>query len=243
MKILLSNDDGVFSLGVLDLAKALFEDNEVLVVAPSSNASGVSRKINIREYFSVKKLEEYPFPCYALDGSPVDCIDFALGALNFKPDLIISGINDGMNIGSDAEYSGTVGAATEGAFWGYKSLAFSAYCGARSRASDFTKIINYLLGRLNYFTSLIKDGEVLNINVPLNQEIKSEKICKLAKCRYLMEYVQNEKGEYLHNGIHLNMDEAEEDTDLKYIQEGYVTVTPLTCDMTDHTLLKELKNE
>src|SRR4051794_23232349 len=123
MKILVSNDDGYLAPGIVALADALRPIAEVIVVAPDSNRSGSSNSLTLDRPLSVYRAEN---GFYFVNGTPSDCVHIALtGGLSFKPDLIVSGINQGQNMGDDTLYSGTVAAATEGFLFGVPAIAFS----------------------------------------------------------------------------------------------------------------------
>ena len=127
-RILISNDDGVDSPGIIELAKAFSKQNEVLVVAPDGNRSSISHAISPFKKVKLNKVEGHDFPIYSLSGTPVDCVKFAnLVFKDFKPNVIISGINKGHNIGTDTNYSGTLSIALEGVFFNCISFAFSAF--------------------------------------------------------------------------------------------------------------------
>jgi 5'-nucleotidase len=123
MKILISNDDGYLAPGIIALANALTPIAEIVVVAPDSNRSGSSNSLTLDRPLSVQRAEN---GFYFVNGTPSDCVHVALtGLLNFRPDLIVSGINQGQNMGDDTLYSGTVAAATEGFLFGIPAIAFS----------------------------------------------------------------------------------------------------------------------
>ena len=128
MKILLSNDDGVFAPGLKALANALNKDHELTVSAPDSERSAVSRSMTLFDPLRARetRIEGLPdVPAYAVSGTPVDCVRLALGNLFSEPDIVVSGINMGPNLGTDVLYSGTVAAAHEAALLGYQSIAVS----------------------------------------------------------------------------------------------------------------------
>jgi len=123
MRILISNDDGYLAPGIIALAKALAAIAEIVVVAPDSNRSGSSNSLTLDRPLSVFRAEN---GFYFVNGTPSDCVHIALtGVLSYKPDLVVSGINQGQNMGDDTLYSGTVAAATEGFLFGIPSIAFS----------------------------------------------------------------------------------------------------------------------
>lgn len=124
MKILLSNDDGVHAQGIHELANELRDLAEVIIVAPDRNRSGASNSLTLEQPLRVQEIAENT---YSVQGTPTDCVHFALNELlkNDMPDLVLTGINHGANLGDDVLYSGTVAAAMEGHFLGVQSVAFS----------------------------------------------------------------------------------------------------------------------
>jgi 5'-nucleotidase len=130
MKLLLSNDDGVFASGIRVLAETLSKTHEIYVSAPDAERSGVSRSMTLFEPLRAKptKIEGLPeIPAYAVSGTPVDCVRLALGNLFPAPDLVVSGINLGPNLGTDVLYSGTVAAAHEAPQLGYQAIAITRF--------------------------------------------------------------------------------------------------------------------
>ncbi len=245
MNILMTNDDGVHSDGIVLLAEELAKQgHKVTVCAPSVNQSATSHSITLRKEYHAEKLNipnrraEY----YAIAALPVDCVQFALLYLKIKPDLLISGINNGMNIGSDAIYSGTVGAACEGAFCNVKSWAVSVFYHDRAKNYPFEPAIEFILNNFNQLFTLTKENNTfLNINIPVHQPIQGLKICKLAKCEYGMTVKKTGENTYCLNGLPTNFEKAEKDSDLYYICQNYATVSPLTYDMSDYSALRSMK--
>lgn len=165
MKILLVNDDGFGSEGITILASTLRENgHEVYICAPSVQKSSTSHSIsNCKDKYPVKIAEKE----YAFDGQPSDCVMQVLGMkkLAFDPDLVISGINKGFNISVDILYSGTCGAASEAATWGYKAIAISAE-DTQFFQEDCLLLSKYLVTHLDYFFSILNPDFYLNINMP-----------------------------------------------------------------------------
>lgn len=183
MRILLTNDDGFDASGIKILVEELKKEHEVFVVAPLKNQSGTSTSINMFKNLEYKKINEYT---YALDGTPTDCVIFAVKNenLSFKPDLLISGINKGANLGSDVIYSGTCGAARQGSFFGIPSIAISCdgTCGLLEPLEllNYNKAAVFLRKNISFLKNCISDLEFLNINVPDVKNIKGIKICDLS---------------------------------------------------------------
>ena len=238
MKLLLTNDDGIQSEGILALARRLSVKHEVLVVAPSFNQSAKGHSATFHEISYTDRGKEGGAHCYALDGTPSDCTRFAIGFLGFRPDLVISGINDGMNIAYDVWLSGTVGAAMEANFFSIPSLAVSVYYNRNRDKKDFTftYALDYIESRLDFLYDMIKGKSVtLNVNVPMKKWL-GERICPLADSIYTALY---EKKEDKLN-VQLWQDLTPErfyGTDIYYVEKGYVSITPLNINPTDRELI------
>ncbi|MCH3917878.1 MAG: 5'/3'-nucleotidase SurE [Spirochaetia bacterium] len=170
MKILLSNDDGYDSEGLLVLEKVLMEDgHQVSVCAPSTQRSASSHSITL---FSDIKVKEYAPSHYRCSGTPADCLFCGFGSNVLSPsdyDLVISGINKGYNLSSDMLYSGTVGVAQEAAIWGIKSIAISCFDDL-SGTFPFEFSARFLLAHLESFVSVCNRWTFVNINVPANPD-------------------------------------------------------------------------
>lgn len=163
MQILLTNDDGFHCEGIQVLLKKLKNDHDVWVVAPDSERSGTSHSLSIlHNPCKVKKIDEQLYTC---SGMPVDCVVLAhLGLMNKKPDLVISGINKGPNLGTDLIYSGTAAAARQASMYGIPSIAVSlaTYKGP----FYFENAADYLIENLDNFVKYLQDDTFLNINIP-----------------------------------------------------------------------------
>lgn len=239
MKILLSNDDGINSEPLKILAKKLSEKYEVLVVAPKNNRSAVSHSLTVFSYIEVDKVEVFKnCVAYSVDGTPADCVKFAL--LNFKdfdPDIVVAGINVGHNLGADILYSGTVSIGYEAAFYGKSTFCFSTLSFAESDYEGFADIALRIIEKYN---PIIKSGTILNVNFPdlPANKVKGIKASVLSKVVYEDEYVKEGEGKYRINSR--LTEKTEEKSDLFYTLNGYVSITPLLYDKTDYSQLKEL---
>lgn len=166
MKILVVNDDSIHAPGIAMLAKAAANFGEVWVVAPARQCSALSQKLTIREPLAIKQAENFPVQVKAawqVDGTPVDCVKVALEhILKEKPDYVLSGINNGYNVGFDIAYSGTLGAAFEAVRNGIPAMAFSAASDAHLQAAEpyLTDVMEQLLGKP------LEAGAVWNVNFP-----------------------------------------------------------------------------
>lgn len=243
MKLLLTNDDGIESEGILVLARRLSAlGHNVTIVAPAQNQSAKSHSLTLHTLQSLKRLSpEGEIEKYAFSGTPADCVQFALSYLKLQPDAILSGINDGMNLGSDIFYSGTVGAAMEGTFQKIPSLALSAFHRNGKRCKDFAFAADYIAERLEAYLSRIKPGITLNINIPAEEEwCGKEKYCMAGVSNYSMYHVE-ENGMFSLRGEHIDLSDSPAGYDLYYARLGYVTVTPLRMDFNDYAALEEWK--
>lgn len=246
MRILLTNDDGVDSAGLLALAQALSDDHQVEVIAPDRNWSISGHQRTMDRPLRVVKLKLADgSPAYATDGTPSDCVALAaLGFLEEVPELVISGINHGNNLGDDITYSGTVAAAMEGVISGMPSIAVSMNIAPQwpvEVGAAFTKrLVEQVAQR-----GLEKDI-LLNVNVPNlpHDDIKGVLITRLGKRIYhdeLISRVDPRGREYYWLGGNSVQDEREEGTDVAAIQDGYVSITPIHLDLTNHSLLDKLR--
>ena len=247
VKILLCNDDGIFAPGLMAMYAALAKRHHVDVVAPESVQSGESHSITIRQPVMWRSVEvSGRFHGTSVSGTPADCIKLALHSLfETKPDLIVSGINMGLNTGIHVLYSGTVAAAIEAAIFGYPAIAVSLQL---YRDMDFDRAAD-IAARLieKLVESGLKGGKVVNINIP---EIKPDwpKGVRVAaqSCQPTVERIEKRKdphgGEYYWLSGDFGEIDNQAQTDLKAVREGYVCVTPLHFDLTDHEAMKKLQS-
>jgi 5'-nucleotidase len=254
VRILLTNDDGISAPGLQAARRALGELDgvEVDVIAPDSNRSATARSITTRSPLSV---EEVSFDNgrvgYATDGTPVDCVRFAeLGLVGGRPDLIVSGINHGANLGDDITYSGTVAAALEGIVLGIPAIAFSqqssgAGLGYVSGRFDFTVAAAFTAQLvLKLATEAMPEATLINVNCPA-AEPKGVEVTKLGKRIYNDELKLVDEGEggrkrYEIYGWQPGYEEIE-GTDLYAVAQGRISVTPIHFDLTDHGGLERLR--
>jgi 5'/3'-nucleotidase len=249
VRVLLTNDDGIAAEGLHAARRALREIDgiEVNVIAPDSNRSATARSITTRSPLAVEEVEfDDGDRGFATDGTPVDCVRFAdLGLLGERPDLIVSGINHGSNLGDDITYSGTVAAAFEGIILGVPALAVSQQSTAKEmsfvagRSFDFAvaaaftaQLVGLLVG------DPIPDGTLINVNCPGGPPTGVE-VTHLGKRLYNDELkLVGEDGDsgrrrYRIYGFEPSF-EDEEGSDLSAIARGRISVTPVHFDLTDH---------
>lgn len=245
MKILMVNDDGIDSEWIVALAERLAAKGEkVTVCAPKQNQSATSHSITVRRAYRVEK-REYPSRLatyYAVDGKPVDCVQVGLNYLKIMPDLIISGINDDKNLGSDCLYSGTVGAACEGAFNGVPSWAVSVYYEKEKPSDAVFRAVSFIGERFGELYEKRAQSHLLNINIPVCGQIRGLRYCRLAKTEYDMTMRATQEGVCL-LGTPVGYEKAEAGTDIYNVLRGYATVTPLSYEMTDFNALGAMKEE
>jgi 5'-nucleotidase len=253
VRILLTNDDGIAAPGLQAARRALVELDgiEVDVVAPDSNRSAIGRGITTRSPLSVEEVTfEDGRVGYATDGTPVDCVRFAeLGLVGHRPDLIVSGINHGANLGDDITYSGTVAAALEGIILGIPAIALSQQSAAGglgyvSGRFDFTVAAAFtaqLVSRLREET--MPEATLINVNCPAGEPSGVE-VTKLGKRIYNdeLKLVEEKDGRrhYEIYGWQPGYEEIE-GTDLHAVAQGRIAVTPIHFDLTDHGGLERLR--
>ncbi|MEJ2395821.1 MAG: 5'/3'-nucleotidase SurE [Candidatus Thiodiazotropha sp.] len=242
MKILLSNDDGYQAPGLQALANALSTLAEIVVVAPDQDRSGASNSLTLVNPLRARTMEN---GFIRVDGTPTDCVHLAItGLLDEEPDLVVSGINAGPNMGDDTLYSGTVAAAMEGRFLGLPAIAISMNSHQPDYFETGARVALELVQRL--IRSPLSENVILNVNVPdmpydqlngfrstrLGHRHKAEPVVKTTDPRGKTIYWVGPAG-------------AEQDagpgTDFHAVREGYVSITPLQVDLTRHSALEILE--
>ncbi|WP_040844838.1 5'/3'-nucleotidase SurE [Thiorhodococcus drewsii] len=241
MKILVSNDDGYQSPGLIALADALGQLGEVLVVAPERDRSGASNSLTLEFPLRAKRMAN---GYIRVDGTPTDCVHLALtGLAESDPDIVVSGINHGPNLGDDVLYSGTVAAATEGRFLGLPSIAVSIAAYEPLYLETAARVAVELVSRLR--ESPLESSIILNVNVPdcPYAELAGFKATRLGH-RHKAEPViaaQDPRGRAIYwVGPAGPEQDAGPDTDFHAIRNGYVSITPLQVDLTRHSALESL---
>lgn len=246
MKVLIANDDGINSRGVYALAKELTKEHEVIVVAPREERSASSHSITLFKPISIKeeKLNGLDCKAYSISGTPADCVRIGLDRLAKDVDIVISGINRGINLGTDVIYSGTVSAAMEAAIYDLPSIAISKEVDWDRNDEDYTIAAEYAAHILKVAEEkYLRPNVVLNINIPNKpkNEIKGTKVCPIGKNTYTHEYIKIEGEEYPEtyriSGVRNQREESFDD--ISYVEKGYITLTPLHYDLTNFKLLKE----
>ncbi len=235
MRILVSNDDGYFAPGIAALAEALREVGDVTVVAPERDRSGASNSLTLDRPLSLRRAAN---GFYFVNGTPTDCVHLAVtGMLDHQPDMVVSGVNHGANMGDDTIYSGTVAAATEGYLLGVPSIAVSLVSKAATDFSAAARVARDLAER--FLRNPFPQPVLLNVNVPdrAYDDLRGQRITRLGK-RHKAEPVirsTTPRGETVYwVGAAGGAADAGEGTDFHAVAEGYVSITPLQIDLT-HT--------
>jgi len=255
MKVLLTNDDGIGAAGLQAARRALrgLDGVEAHVIAPDSNRSATARSITTRSPLTVQEIEfDDGSSGFATDGTPVDCVRFAdLGLLGERPDLIVSGINHGANLGDDITYSGTVAAAFEGIVLGVPAIAVSQQSGKREmgfrfgRDFDFSVAAGFLAEIVGLLTSEpMPQGTLINVNCPAG-EVAGVEVTHLGKRLYndelkLVDESGDRRKRYEIYGFEPSF-EDEPGSDLSAIANGRIAVTPVHFDLTDRSGMEGMR--
>ncbi|MDR0696156.1 MAG: 5'/3'-nucleotidase SurE [Christensenellaceae bacterium] len=242
MHILLVNDDGYFCDGITKLAKALINlDHTILVVAPDKCCSGMGHAETFRKPIHVKRVLDYPWDCYKISGTPCDCVLIGIDLMKEKrPDLIISGLNNGTNLGTEIIYSGTVNAALEGAIRGFKSIALSADI---QSASDYDKIIETFILNFEMYLKMTDKALAISINYHSGDSKNTEHcIARTGSRQYDERYtISEDKDGYVFVLDGCPIKDFSQGTDTTLYDEGFTTITPLACEFTNLAYLRDLE--
>ncbi len=240
--ILVTNDDGVYAPGIRSLFEAVQTLGHAVIVAPERDNSAVSHSLTMNRPLRVRQLEEH---VYTLDGTPTDCVTIGMNkVLARKPDLLVSGINPGPNLGDDISYSGTVSAAVEGTMYGIPSLAFSLGGEAPFDYSVVAGVARKIAQKV--FEYGLPGDTLLNINVPQRSldEIQGIRYTKQGRRIYqnaIQDYQDpwGRKHYWIGGGtVHWTGDD---NSDEQAVRQGYISVTPIQLDLTNHSGLGYLE--
>ena len=241
MNILLVNDDGIESPGLKLLAQTMKETGKVFVVAPHTQQSAIGHGITIHEPFRVHHRNELfeGIDAWSLEAKPADCVKFALYALELPIDLVVSGINDGPNLGTDIIYSGTLAGASEGIICGIPAIAVSSdFSGLDSVKPHLKKILDRVLD-----AEMIDNKRVININFPQKEfsKIKGVKITEMGERPFNHQFIE-EDGKYWAKG---NWDYVKNgsETDVWAWENGYVSISPIQINRTDYAYMDILREK
>ena len=245
--ILITNDDGIYSEGIYALWEAMGEVGNPFVVAPNTEQSGSGHGITLNNPLRVNKItRSNGFKGHAVAGSPADCSKIGIRSLmKSDPDILISGINQGANLGTNLIYSGTVSAATEGAVLGIPSIAISL---ASFKTSNFDLAKTVAIDTVKHvLRNSLPKGTLLNVNVPCcdKDQINGTRITKQGNQYFVDEYEKrtdpSHKDYYWIKGEIID-DDSSIDYDGKAISENYISITPIHFKLTNEQYLKELKS-
>ncbi len=239
MRFLISNDDGYFSPGIAALALALGDEGEVLVCAPERDRSGASNSLTLDRPLSVRTA---PNGYLFVNGTPTDCVHLAAtGLMSEPPDMVVAGINHGANMGDDTIYSGTVAAATEGYLLGVSAMAISLASRTPQHFESAARVARELVQRIKRVPVL--KPLLLNVNVPdlPYEQIRGVRVTRLGRRHKSSPVVRSEnpRGETIWwVGAAGGAAEVGEETDFHAVANGYVSITPLSIDLTAYSQLE-----
>ncbi len=248
--ILLTNDDGLYAAGLRTLFNVMEEFGKVVLISTVESMSGMSQALTVKTPLRVKLLEENEkHRIYACNGTPTDCVKLAINQLLERPpDLVVSGINHGANASVSVLYSGTMAAALEGCLYGITSVGFSL--NNFSPAADFKGCVKYIrLVMEKLIEEKLPTGVCLNVNIPAKpeEEIKGMLICRQSKGNWKEEFEKRKdpmgKTYYWLTGFFHNHEPDAQDTDEWALANNYVSLVPVTVDMTAHWYIEKLKDK
>lgn len=241
MRILISNDDGVYAPGIEFLAEAMRELADIDVVAPDRNRSGASNSLTLDNPLRVKTIEN---GFISVEGTPTDCVHLALtGLLPEKPDIVVAGINAGANLGDDVLYSGTVAAATEGRFLGLPSIAFSLVGSELRHYETAAHVAKLIIQQIKH--AALPPQTILNVNIPdIPLHVLQGFEVTRAGTRHCAEptvkSIDPRGKEIFWVGLPGLEQDAGPGSDFYAINQGKVSITPLKIDLTHHHAMPQL---
>lgn len=253
MNILISNDDGVLAPGIQAIARALAPLGRVVIVAPESERSGFSSALTIDRPLRPIEIQK---DVWAVNGTPADCIYLAMnGLFDFQFDLVVSGINNGPNLGDHILYSGTVGAAMGGRLNHLPSLALSL-CGAHVRSytspNSFMAAANWVRHFIQAGLPKLPPRHILNINIPDIEQMKGMKVTHQSHCirpKAITSQIDPRGREVFWIGLSSDLEahsEYKQSTtmaDFEAVQAGYVSISPIQMDTTNYEVLQDLQSQ
>lgn len=242
MRILLSNDDGVFAEGLACLYEALSADHEVTVIAPDRNCSGSSNALSLQHPLRIQQMKN---GFYSVNGTPSDCVHLGVNSfLQDDPELVVSGINHGANLGDDVIYSGTVAAATEGRYMGLPAIAVSLNSHQGGHFDTAARITANIIKHLGNHP--LPADQILNVNVPNlpYEQIKGIQVTRQGR-RHRAESMLKTKDPHGRDIFWYGTVGSEQDagpgTDFNALAESYCSVTPLSVDMTAYQSMDDMQ--
>ena len=245
MNILITNDDSIHAPGLKSLIDSASGFGNITVVAPTEPQSGQSSAITVGRPLRIYQLKDYNnASMFSVNGTPVDCVKLALHTIcEKKPDLILSGINHGSNSGNAIIYSGTMGAVLEGCMNNIPSIGFSLL--DNSLDADFSLSSNFIT---KIIAKVVKTGfpdyVALNVNIPAKIYPRGIRVCRAARGYWTEEYARYNdpigKPFYMLTGRFINIESHAEDTDEFFLSKEYISVVPVSPDMTDKSIIDEV---
>ncbi len=240
-RILITNDDGYLSEGIVELENALSGIGDVYVIAPESEMSGASHSLTLARPLRIRQIDERH---WTVDGTPTDCVTLALNQIlvpDLQPDICATGINPGANLGDDATYSGTIAGALEATILGVPGLAFSLVAYRNQDYTESAKVAREMTEKA--LKDGLPDGTLLNVNIPKGVP-KGVKVTKqgFKNARpVISEHIDPRGKPYYWIGEVREGFRPEGGTDFEAIEEGFVSVTPMRSDLTNHDVIDSLK--
>ena len=241
MNILITNDDGIHAPALIPLKQELSGLGRVTVVVPDRDQSATSHSLTLHRPLRINRHGD---DRYSIDGTPTDCVLIAYhGLLDYRPDLVVSGINHGPNMGEDVFYSGTVAAAIEGAMQGTPAIAASL---ASREPSDFVDVARFIRRLVGEVTRRSFSGKrVLNVNLPNRpwDQVRGVALTRLGTRVYsdtLIEKTDPRGRAYYWIGGESPVWNRQEGTDFNAVSDGYISITPLSLDLTDTKAVEEM---
>lgn len=242
MRILLSNDDSVFAKGIQVLYQALSQEHDVTVIAPDRNCSGASNSLSLHQPLRIQQLDN---GFYSVNGTPSDCVHMGVNCfMDEDPELVVSGINHGANLGDDVIYSGTVAAATEGRYMGLPAIAVSLTSHEGEHFETAAQVVVDIIRKLQEHP--LPANQILNVNVPdvPYDQLAGTQVTRQGR-RHRAEGMQKSTDPFGRTIFWYGPAGAEQDasegTDFHAIANGYCSVTPLDVDMTAHRSLQDMQ--
>lgn len=237
MKILITNDDGVFAPALPHLIRWARKYGEVVAVAPKVEQSGKSHAIDFTHPQEIKQVEIAPdIIAYSMDSTPADCVRYALDQLGHDFDLLLSGVNRGYNLGADIVYSGTIGAIFEGARQGLSGIALSGF------PTTHVEAIDHLDRVMDYFHrhDLLGLNPLYNVNIP--PEAGEIRITKQGGIYFTDRFVSIGNDMYIQEGEPCPGDLSDTSIDIAAVHSGYISITPLSASRTEMAVFETLQN-
>lgn len=241
MNILVVNDDGIEAVGIKKLAIALKKYGNVVVCAPDSGRSASGHSIVLHGSLSFDYVGAFDgIEWYKTSGTPADCVRLSMDLLGISFDVVFSGVNDGLNLGTDIIYSGTVSAAREANIEGVSAVAISTdYKAFQMVDQELDEVLSYI-----FKNQLYSQDYVLNVNFPVGSFTKSKgyRFCRQGIKNFKTSFSKTEEGKYLNGDSAIVYDENL-DTDVYLASKGYITLVPLQVEQTKYDSLEELKKK